>query len=174
MVRMIAILTACGLVVALVIGFASRSSVQVTYFGGGVPSYDDSNFEDCGVGSTNSDCYAYLDPDSNESMQCDYIVGFRAGDTKVSRLRVKLALMREGKVIDRDSIRIESLERPDDDPYVTKTIRGECDARQIRITEARAYVAGEETDLIASGTIGTKSLIPLFPDFFIKIGPAES
>lgn len=174
MVRMIAILTACGLLVALVFGFASHSSVQVTYFGGGVPTFDDSNFEDCGVGSTNTDCYAYLDPDSNESLECDYLVGFRAGDTNVSRLRVKLALMRDGKVIDRDSIRIESLERPADDPYVTKTVRGECDARQIRITEARAYVAGEETDLIASDAIDTKSLIPLFPDFFIKIGPTES
>lgn len=175
MVRMIAILAGFGLVAALVFGVLGRSSVQVTYFGGGVPTYDASNFEDCGPGSPpNDDCYAYLKPGNDEETACDYTLGFRAGDAPVTRLRVKLALMRDGKVIGRDSIQINSLDRPADDPYVTKTIRGECEAKALRITEARALVAGEETDLIASGGIASKSLMPLFPDFFIKIGATES
>lgn len=179
MVRMIGILACFGLVTVLVFGALSHADVQVTFFGGGIPTYDASNFEDCGPGfsagsTSDDDCYAYLKPDSHETTKCDYTIGFRAGEAKVSRLRVKLALMRDGKVIDRDSIQISSLDRPADDPYVSKTIRGECDAKALRITEARAYVAGEETDLIASGAIRSKGLMPLFPDFFIKIGSADS
>ncbi len=180
MVRMIAILTGLGLVFALVFGFAgSSSAVQVTFFGSGLPTPDPSNFEDCGpvtLGSEplNDDCYAYLEPGNNDPMECDYTVGFRAAAASVTRLRVKLALMRDGKVIGRDNIQIGSLDRPADDPYVTKTFRGECDAKQLRILEARAYVAGQETDLIAAGSIGAKGLMPLFPDFFIKIGPVDN
>ena len=178
MVRMIAILAGMGLVFALVFGFArSSSAVQVTFFGSGLPTPDPSNFEDCGpaFGSkpVNDDCYAYLKPGNNDPTECDYTLGFRAADTPVARLRVKVALMRDGKVIGRDNIQINSLDRPADDPYVTKTFRGECDAKQLRIVEARAYVAGQETDLIATGSIGSKSLIPFFSDFFIKIGPAS-
>jgi hypothetical protein len=78
--------------------------------------------------------------------------------------------MRDGKVIGRDSIQINSLDRPSDNPYVTKSFRAECDAKQLRVLEARAYVAGQETDLIATDSIGSKGLMPFFPDFFIKIG----
>jgi hypothetical protein len=179
MVRMIAILAGMGLVFALVFGFArSSSAVQVTFFGSGLPTPDPSNFEDCGPATfgskpVNDDCYAYLKPGNNDPTECDYTLGFRAADTPVMRLRVKVALMRDGKVIGRDNIQINSLDRPADDPYVTKTFRGECDAKQLRILEARAYVAGQETDLIATGSIGSKSLIPFFSDFFIKIGPAS-
>ncbi len=180
MVRMIAILTGFGLVFALVFGFAgSSSAVQVTFFGSGMPTPDPSNFEDCGPSSwnggkpTNDDCYAYLQPGNNDPKECDYTLGFRAAAAPVTRLRVKIALMRDGKVIGRDNIQIGSLDRPADDPYVTKTLRGECDAKQLRILEAHAYVAGQETDLIATGSIGAKGLMPLFPDFFIKIGPAS-
>jgi len=180
MVRMIAILAGFGLVFALVFGFAgSSSAVQVTFFGSGMPTPDPSNFEDCGPSTwnggkaTNDDCYAYLKPGNNDPMECDYTVGFRAADTPVTRLRVKIALMRDGKVIGRDNIQIGSLDRPVDDPYVTKTFRAACDAKQLRILEARAYVAGQETDLIATDSIGAKGLMPLLPDFFIKIGPAS-
>lgn len=179
MVRMIAILTGFGLVLALGFGFAgSPITVQVTFFGSGMPTPDASNFEDCGpttYGSTpvNDDCYAYLKPGNNDPAECDYNLGFRAASAAVTRLRVKIALMRDGKVIGRDNIQINSLDRPADDPYVTKTFRGECDAKQLRILEARAYVAGQETDLIATGNIGAKGLMPLLPDFFIKIGPAS-
>jgi len=177
MVRMIAILAGFGLVFALVFGFAgSSSAVQVTFFGSGMPTPDPSNFSDCGPATfgskpVNDDCYAYLKPGNNDPRECDYTVGFRAADTPVARLRVKVALMRDGKVIGRDNIQINSLDRPANDPYVTKTFRGECDAKQLRILEARANVAGQETDLIATGSIGSKGLMPLFPDFFIKIGP---
>jgi hypothetical protein len=177
MVRMIAILAGFGLVFALVFGFAgSSSAVQVTFFGSGMPTPDPSNFTDCGpttYGSkpVNDDCYAYLKPGNNDPMECDYTVGFRAADTPVTRLRVKLALMRDGKVIGRDNIQINSLDRPADDPYVTKTFRAACNAKQLRILEAHANVAGQETDLIATDSIGAKGLMPLMPDFFIKIGP---
>jgi len=179
MVRTFAILIIFGLAFALVFGFAgSSSAVQVTFFGSGMPTPDPSNFEDCGpttLGSepVNDDCYAYLKPGNNDPMECDYTVGFRAGAAPVARLRVKLALMRDGKVIGRDNIQISSLDRPADDPYVTKTFRGECDAKQIRILEARAYLGGQETDLIATDSIDFKGLMPLVPDFFIKIGPAS-
>jgi len=179
MVRMIAILAGFGLVFALVFGFAgSSSAVQVTFFGSGMPTPDPSNFSDCGPATfgskpVNDDCYAYLKPGNNDPRECDYTVGFRAADTPVARLRVKVALMRDGKVIGRDNIQINSLDRPANDPYVTKTFRGECDAKQLRILEARAYVAGQETDLIATGSIGSKGLMPFFSDFFIKIGPAS-
>ena len=176
MVRMIAILAGMGLVFALVFGFArSSSAVQVTFFGSGLPTPDPSNFEDCGpsFGSkpVNDDCYAYLKPGNNDPTECDYTLGFRAADTPVTRLRVKLALMRDGKVIGRDNIQINSLDRPADDPYVTKTFRAACNAKQLRILEAHANVAGQETDLIATDSIGAKGLMPLMPDFFIKIGP---
>jgi hypothetical protein len=176
MVRMIALLCGMGLVFALVFGFAGRSSaVQVTLFGMGLPSYDSSNFENCGPAvwgeEINEDCYAYLDPDYDEPMECDYTLGFRAGTVPVTRLRVKLALMRDGEVIGRDSIQINNLERPEEDPYITETITGECDAEQVRILEARANVDGQDTDLIAAGSISSKSLLPFFPDFFVKIGP---
>ncbi len=179
MVRMIAILAGFGLAFALVFGFAgSSSAVQVMFFGSGMPTPDPSNFEDCGPATfgskpVNDDCYAYLKPGNNDPMECDYTVGFRAAAAPVTRLRVKVALMRDGKVIGRDNIQVNSLDRPADDPYVTKTFRGECDAKQLRILEARAYVAGQETDLIATGSIGAKGLTPLLPDFFIKIGPAS-
>ena len=180
MVRMIAILTGFGLVFALVFGFAgSSNAVQVTFFGSGLPTPDPSNFEDCGPSTwnggkaTDDDCYAYLRPGNNDPKECDYTLGFRAAAAPVARLRVKIALMRDGKVIGRDNNEIGSLDRPADDPYVTKTFRGECDAKQLRILEARAYVAGQETDLIATGRIGATGLMPLFPDFFIKIGPAS-
>jgi hypothetical protein len=142
----------------------------------GLPSYDSSNFEDCGPAvlgeEIDEDCYAYLRADSDETMECDYTLGFRAGAAPVRGLRVKLALMRDGDVIGRDSIQINSLDRPADDPYVTETIRGECGAEQLRIVEADASVDGQETDLIAAKDIAAKGLIPLVPDFFIKIGPA--
>src|SRR5262245_60454243 len=103
MVRMIAILTGLGLVFALVFGFAGDSSaVQVTFFGSGMPTPDPSNFEDCGPTtwnggeSVNDNCYAYLKPGNNDPMECDYTVGFRAGTAPVARLRVKIALMRDG------------------------------------------------------------------------------
>jgi len=177
MVRMFAILSGFGLVAALVFGLLDQSSVQVTLFGMGPPSYDASNFEDCGPAAWNGgdaaddDCYAYLKADSDETLECDYTLGFRAGGPSVTRLRVKLALMRDGKVIGRDDIRIDSLERPADNPYVTKTVRGECDAKQVRIVEAHASVDGRETDLIATKGIASKGLMPLLPDFFIQIGP---
>jgi hypothetical protein len=199
MIRMIAILAAFGLVFALVFGFAgSSSAVQVTFFGSGLPTPDPSNFEDCGPssfdsksviggatfgskpggGSTtksaNDNCYAYLKPGNDDPMECDYTVGFRAGDTPVTRLRVKMALMRDGKVIGRESLQIASLARPADDPYVAKTFRAACDAKQLRILEARALVAGQETDLIATDSIGSKGLMPFFSDFFMKIGAADN
>lgn len=179
MVRMIAILAVFGLVAGLYLRSASGSVVQVTFLGGGVPTYDASNFEDCGPdfssgAAANDDCYAYLRRDSDETTACDYIIGFRAGDAKVSRLRVKIALMRDGKVVDRDSVQINSLDRPDGDPYVSKTIRGECNVKQLRITEAHAFVAGEETDLIARGVISSKGIMPLIAGSFIGIGAAES
>lgn len=176
MVRMIAILAGMGLVFALVFGFARNSSaVQVTFFGSGLPTPDPSNFEDCGpttFGSkpVNDDCYAYLKTGNNDPLECSYTLGFRAGDAPVARPRVKVALMRDGKVIGRDNIQISSLDRPAGDPYVTKTFRAECDAKQLRILEARAYISGQETDLIATGSIDSKGLMPLMPDFFIKIG----
>jgi hypothetical protein len=177
MVRMIVILMGFGLVFALVFGFAGNSSaVQVTFFGSGMPTPDPSNFSDCGPATfgskpVNDDCYAYLKPGNNDPMECDYTVGFRAADTPVTRLRVKLTLMRDGKVIGRDSIQINSLDRPADDPYVAKTFRAACNAKQLRILEAHAYVAGQETDLIATDGIGSKGLMPFMSDFFIKIGP---
>ena len=180
MIRMIAILAGMGLVFALVFGFSSSSSaVQVTFFGSGLPTPDPSNFEDCGPSTfgskpVNDDCYAYLKPGNNDPLECDYTVGFRASDVPVRRLRVKLALMRDEKVIGRNSIQIASLDRPADDPYVTKTFRAACDAKQLRILEARAFVAGQETDLIATESIGSKSLMPFFSDFFIKIGPVDN
>jgi hypothetical protein len=179
MVRMIVILMGFGLVFALLFGFAgSSSAVQVTFFGSGLPTPDPSNFEDCGPATfgskpVNDDCYAYLKPGNNDPMECDYTVGFRAADTPVTRLRVKLTLMRDGKVIGRDSIQIASLDRPADDPYVTKTFRATCNAKQLRILEAHANVAGQETDLIATDSIGSKGLMPFMSDFFIKIGPAS-
>jgi hypothetical protein len=178
MVRMFVILSGFGLVFALVFGLLDQSSVQVTMFGMGPPSYDPSNFEDCGPdswsnGSTpDDDCYAYLRPGANEPLECDYTLGFRAGAGRVTRLRIKLALMRDGAVIGRDSVQVNSLERPADDPYIMHTIHGECDAKQVRIVEARAYVDGQETDLIATRAISAKGLMPFLPDFFIKIGPA--
>jgi len=178
MVRMFVILSALGLVAALVFGLLGSSSVQVTFLGGSLPTYDPSNFEDCrpssvsGGSAPDDDCYAYLRAGSEATAECDYILGFRAGAAPVTRLQVKLALMRDGKVIGRDSIQINSLERPADDPNVTKTIRGECEAKQVRILEARAYVGGQETDLIAAGGISSKGLVPFLPDFFVKVGPA--
>jgi hypothetical protein len=199
MVRAVAILAACGLVFALVFGFAGSSrAVQVTFFGSGLPTPDPSNFEDCGPttfdgksvigsatfgnkpagGSTtrpaNDKCYAYLRPGNNEPIECAYTVAFRSGDAPVRRLRVKMALMRDGKVIGRENIEIASLDRPVDDPYVARTFRDACDAKQIRIIEARAIVAGQETDLIATDSIGSKGLMPFFSDFFIKIGSADN
>ncbi|MGE4227584.1 MAG: hypothetical protein AB7E71_04475 [Dongiaceae bacterium] len=170
-------MSALGLVVALVAGLLGSSNVQVTFLGGGVPTYDASNFEDCGPSSSDGaapddDCYAYLRAGADATVECDYILGFRAGAAPVTRLRVKLALMRDGKVIGRDSIQINSLERPAEDPYVTKTIRGECEAKQVRILEAHARIDGQETDLIAVGGISSKGLVPFLPDFFIKVGPA--
>ena len=176
--RTVAIFALFGLVYGLVYGFSHSSSpVQVTFFGSGLPTPDASNFEDCdpvAVGKPlDDDCYAYLRADNNDPMECEYTVGFRATDTPVTRLRVKIALMRDGKVLSRDSIQISSLDRPKDDPYITKSVRGDCDAKQLRILEARAYLAGQETDLIATDSIASKSLIPFFSDLFIKIGPAS-
>jgi hypothetical protein len=85
-----------------------------------------------------------------------------------------MALMRDGKVIGRENMEIASLDRPADDPYVARTFRDACDAKQIRIIEARAIVAGQETDLIATDSIGSKGLMPFFSDFFIKIGSADN
>ena len=179
MVRMIAILVGMGLVFALVFGFAgSSSAVQVTFFGSGIPTPDPSNFEDCGPATfgskpVNDDCYAYLKPGNNDPLECNYTVGFRAGDAHVARLRVKMALMRDGKVIGRNSVQIASLDRPAEDPYITKSFRAACDAKQLRILEAHAFVAGQETDLIATESIASKGLMPFFSDLFIKIGPAS-
>jgi hypothetical protein len=180
MVRMLTLPAGFGLMAAMAsgifFGFHDGSSVQVTMFGMGMPTYDSSNFEDCGPAvwgeEIDEDCYAYLQPDSDETLECDYTLGFRAGDAPVRRLRVKLALLRGGDVIGRDSIQINSLDRPADDPYVTETIRGDCDAEQLRIVEARAFVDGQEIDLIETKDIAARGLIPLMPDFFIKIGPA--
>jgi hypothetical protein len=177
MVRIIAVLALFGVVWGGIYTLARSSSpVEVTFFGSGLPTPDPSNFSDCGPATfgskpVNDDCYAYLKPGNNDPMECNYTVGFRAGDVPVTRLRVKLALMRDGKVIGRDNIQISSLDRPKDNPYVTKTFRAECDAKQLRVLEARAYVAGQETDLIATDSIGSKGLMPFFSDFFIKIGP---
>src|SRR5262249_38434535 len=125
MIRVIAILIGFGLVFALVFRFAgSSSAVQVIFFGSGMPTPDPSNFEDCGpvaFGSepVNDDCYAYLKPGNDEPMECEYTLAFRAVDAPVARLRVRIALMRDGKVIGRNSIQISSLDRPADDSYVT-------------------------------------------------------
>lgn len=180
MARMLIILSGLGLAVALVFSLRADATVQVTLFGNGPPNYDRSNFEDCGPASwsdgvpeASGECYAYLRPGADEPLACDYTLGFRAGAAaRVARLRVRLALMRDGKAIGRDSIEIGSLDRPADDPYVTQTIRGDCGAKHVRITEARAFVDGRETDLIATGNISSTGLMPLLPDFFIKIGPA--
>jgi hypothetical protein len=180
MVRMIAILALFGLVWGGIYTLAgSSSAVQVTFFGGGLPTPDPSNFEDCGPSTfgskpVNDDCYAYLKPGNNDPMECDYTVGFRASDVPVSRLRVKMALMRDGKVLSRNSVQIASLDRPADDPYVTKTFRAACDAKQLRILEAHAFVAGQDTDLIATESIASKGLMPFFSDLFIKIGPVDN
>ena len=180
MVRVIAILALFGLVWGGIYSLGRSSSpVQVTFFGSGLPTPDPSNFEDCGPSTfgskpVNDDCYAYLKPGNNDPMECDYTVGFRASDVPVARLRVKLVLMRDDKVIGRNSIQIASLDRPADDPYVTKTFRATCDAKQLRILEAHAFVAGQETDLIATESIGSKGLMPFFSDLFIKIGPVDN
>jgi hypothetical protein len=176
MARIIAVLALFGLVWGGIYTLARSSSpVEVTFFGSGLPTPDASNFSDCGpttFGSkpVNDDCYAYLRAGNNDPLECTYTVGFRAGDVHVARLRVKLALMRDGKVIGRDNIQISSLDRPSNDPYVTKSFRAACDAKQMRVLEARAYIGGQETDLIATNSIGSKGMMPFFPDFFIKIG----
>jgi len=186
LVRMIAILALFGVVWGGIYTLGrSSSTVQVTFFGSGMPTPDPSNFDDCGPAimsssstkpkRVNNDCYAYLKSGNNDPLECDYTVGFRAGDDlPVARLRVKLVLMREGKTIGRNSIQIASLDRPADDPYVTKSFRGDCDAQQIRILEAHAFVGGQDTDLIATERIGSKGLMPFFSDLFIKIGPVEN
>jgi hypothetical protein len=81
--------------------------------------------------------------------------------------------MRDGKVIGRNSVQIASLDRPAEDPYITKSFRAACDAKQLRILEAHAFVAGQETDLIATESIASKGLMPFLSDLFIKIGPAS-
>jgi hypothetical protein len=176
MVRMFAILSAFGLVVALLVGVGGNAAVRVTYFGGGMPTYDASRFEDCGPATLtdrmDDDCYRYLRAGSDEPLECNYILGFRAGAGAVTRLRVSVALMRDGALIGRDTIRIGSLQRPADDPYVTETIRGACEAKQLHILEARASVDGQETDLIAAGAIRSAGFAPFMPDFFVRIGPA--
>jgi hypothetical protein len=182
MVRMLTLPAGFGLMAALAFGiffgFAEGSSVQVTMFGMGMPNMESSGFADCGPAIWNGgeevdeDCYANFSAD--EPLECDYTLGFRAGDASVTRLRVKVALMRDGKVIGRDSVQISSLERPEDDPFVTKTITGDCDAEQLRIVEAHASIDGQDLDLIENKDIAAKGLIPFLPDFFVKIGAAET
>jgi hypothetical protein len=98
MVRMIAILAGSGPDVrAGWFGFARNSSaVQVTFFGSGCrpPIPRTSRI----VGPTtfgskpvNDDCYAYLKPGNNDPLECNYTLGFRAGDTPVA------AAAREGR-----------------------------------------------------------------------------
>jgi hypothetical protein len=179
MVRMLALPAGFGLMAALAFGiffgFADGSSVQVTMFGMGLPTYDAPDFEDCGPAvlgeEIDEDCYPF-GASVDEPLECDYTLGFRAGDASVTRLRVKVALMRNGKVIGRDSIQINSLARPEDDPFVTETVHGDCDAEQLRIVAAHASVDGQDVDLIETKGIAAKGLIPLLPDFFIKIGAA--
>jgi hypothetical protein len=181
MVRMLTLPAGFDLMAALAFGiffgFADGSRVQVTMFGMGMPNFEDASFEDCGPvvfgEEMDEDCYSHLASDIDD-MECDYTLGFRAGDASVTRLRVKIALMRDGNVIGRDSIQISSLERPEDDPFVTQTITGDCDAEQLRIVEAHASIDGQEFDLIETKDIAAKGLIPLLPDFFIKIGAAET
>ena len=99
----------------------------------------------------------------------DYSLGFRAGDAAIQRLRVKVAIMRNGKEKGRHSLTIDSLARPADSPYVAKSIRGECNADQLRVVAAHAYVNGQDTDLITAGNIASKSLMPFFSDTFVQI-----
>lgn len=192
MARMLVLLAGLGLIFAFIVMVGGRFdsyAVQVTFFGGGVPTYDPSNFENCGpkwsanafTGSgsssfvqppkqqTNRNCYAYLRQGANAPMECDYSLGFRAGDSTIQRLRVKVAIMHGGKEKGRRSLTIDSLARPADSPYVAKSIRGECNADQLRVVEAHAYVNGQETDLITAGNIASKSMMPFFSDTFVQI-----
>jgi len=192
MARMLVLLAGLGLIfgfITMVGGRFDSYAVQVTFFGGGVPTFDASNFENCGpkwstnafTGSgsslfvqppkSDSNCYAYLRQGANAPMECDYNLGFRAGDSAIQRLRVQVAIMRDGKERGRHSLTIDSLARPADNPYVAKSIRGECNADHLRVVEARAYVNGQETDLITAGSIAAKSLMPLFSDTFVNIAP---
>jgi len=192
MARMLVLLAGLGLIFGFIVMFGGRFdryAVQVTFFGGGVPTFDASNFENCGpkwspnafTGSSsnsflqppkqqsNSRCYAYLRQGANAPMECDYSLGFRAGDSTIQRLRVKVAIMHSGKEKGRRSITIDSLARPADSPYVAKSIRGECNADQLRVVAAHAYVNGQDTDLITAGNIASKSLMPFFSDTFVQI-----
>lgn len=178
MARIFVLLAGFGLMFVVGHGWLDHSSVRVTFLGSGMPGYDSSNFEDCspaswnGASQPNDDCYAYLRPDSDEQVECDYNLSFQPGDAQVRRLRVKILLMRDGHQIGRDMIQINGFDSSAEAPSVAKTIRGECDADHLRITEAKAMVDGWDTDLIATDGISAKGLMPLVPDFFIKIGPA--
>jgi hypothetical protein len=166
-----------ALAFGLFFGFADGSSVQVTMFGMGMPNFEDASLEDCGPAvfgeEIDEDCYPRLAADLDD-MECDYTLGFRASGASVTRLRVKIALMRNGKVIGRDSVQISNLERPEDDPFVTQEITGDCGAEQLRVTDAHATIDGQDVDLIENKEIAARGLIPLLPDFFIKIGAAET
>jgi hypothetical protein len=180
MVRMFAILAGFGLVIALLSGRFETAAVQVTFFGSGLPTPDPANFDPqrcgpsaaAGTAKPDTGCYAYLRPDSNEPLECDYNLGFRAGSAAVKRLRVKVAIVKQGKELGRHRVAIDNLVRPADSPYVSASIRGECDADHLQIVEARAYVDGQETDLIAAGAIRSRGLMPLMPDLFVTIGAA--
>jgi hypothetical protein len=191
MARLFVLLAGFGVIFAFMAMLGGRFdsyAVQVTFFGGGVPTYNSSNFENCGPkwstnafngsgsnsfvkppAQSNSGCYAYLKPGANEPLECDYNLGFRAGTAAIKRLRVRVAIIRDGKDTGRHSITIDDLNKKPDSPYVSKSIRGECDADQLQIVEARAFVDGQETNLITAGSIHAKGLVPLFPDFFVKI-----
>src|SRR5215471_12883912 len=106
MARMLVLLAGLGLIfgfITMVGGRFDSYAVQVTFFGGGVPSFDASNFENCGpkwstnafTGSgsssfvqppkSDSNCYAYLRRGANAPVECDYNLGFRAGDSAIQR-----------------------------------------------------------------------------------------
>jgi len=195
MARLFVLLAGFGLIFAFMAFAGGRfdtSAVQVTFMGGGIPTPDPSNFEGCGPSSfntsaltgssnsmysapksnnNNSNCYAYLKhPD--QALECDYNLGFKANNNGViKRLRVKVAIMKQGKEAERHSVTVDSLVRPADSPYVSKSFRGACDAENLEVVEARAFVDGQETNLIATGAISSKGLMPLFSDFFVKIAP---
>ncbi len=178
MARMVALLALMGLVVGLLLGGADGASVHVTFLGSGLPgtaSADDPG--DCtgkvedGLFTMEGDCTTALArPKDNGPPECDYQLGFRTDESRVRRLSVTVQIMRDGKPVGRGRADVESFDDVAPGQLKSRTVRGECDADHIRVVEAEALVDGALTDLVAGGAIGSRSLMPFLPDFFITIG----
>lgn len=167
-----------GLMAAFTRGWFDDSKVHVTYFGSSwVAETSAFDFDDCstffenGQLQTEGDC-DYEAPNPEEPMECDHTLTFRSRDADVQRLRARFLLMRDGKQVGRGLVTIDSVSNGDDAPPTSREVRGDCAADQLILVEATAMIDGAPTDLIATEAIQAKGLIPFFPDFFIKIGPA--